>query len=75
MLDYLIKGGTIVDGTGAARYKGDVGVRDGRIVPVGTVNESAKETIDATGMVVSPGFVDIHTRGCLVDAARLEFLD
>jgi len=61
MLDYVIKSGTIVDGTGAARYQGDVGVRDGRIVAVGKVDEPAKETIDATGLVVSPGFVDIHT--------------
>ena len=61
MLDYLIKGGTIVDGTGAARYQGDVGVRNGRIAAVGKVDETARATIDAGGLVVAPGFVDIHT--------------
>lgn len=61
MLDYLIQGGTIVDGTGAARYKGDVGIKDGRITAIGAVNKAAKETIDATGKIVSPGFVDCHT--------------
>lgn len=61
MLDYLIKGGTIVDGTGAARYRGDVGIKDGRITAVGNVDQAAKETIDASGLVVAPGFVDIHT--------------
>ena len=61
MLDYLIKGGTIVDGTGAARYQGDVGVKDGRIAAVGKVDQAARETIDASGLVVAPGFVDIHT--------------
>ena len=62
MLDYLIRGGTLVDGTGAPGVKGDLGVRDGRIVAVGgTIAEDAAETLEADGLVVSPGFVDVHT--------------
>ncbi|HUO48479.1 MAG TPA: amidohydrolase family protein, partial [Acidimicrobiales bacterium] len=61
MLDYVIKGGTVVDGTGAPARTADVGVRDGRIVAVGQVDEAARETIDADGLLVTPGFVDPHT--------------
>ncbi|WP_409435758.1 N-acyl-D-amino-acid deacylase family protein [Mycobacterium sp. SMC-14] len=69
MYDLTITGGTVVDGTGEQRYLADVGVRDGRIVAVqrrtGTddpgLTGAAAETIDATGKVVAPGFVDIHT--------------
>ncbi|HVT76216.1 MAG TPA: amidohydrolase family protein [Acidimicrobiales bacterium] len=61
MLDYLVRGATIVDGSGAPGYVGDVGVRDGRIVAVGAVDEDAHTVLDADGFVVTPGFVDPHT--------------
>ena len=61
MLDVLIKGGTVVDGTGASPTVADVGVRDGCIVDVGAITEEATRTIDATGLLVTPGWVDIHT--------------
>src|ERR1700752_3685501 len=61
MLDLKIVGGTIVDGSGSPGFKGDIGVKDGRIVAVGKVTEDAKETVDAKGRVVAPGFIDVHT--------------
>ena len=61
MLDVIIKGGTVVDGSGAPRREADVGIRDGRIAAIGTIDELARETIDATGKIVAPGFIDIHT--------------
>ena len=61
MLDVVIRGGSIVDGTGAPPRTGDVGVRDGRIVAVGEVDEAAAREVDADGCLVTPGFVDVHT--------------
>jgi N-acyl-D-amino-acid deacylase len=60
-VDILIKGGTIYDGSDAKPYVGDIAISGDRIVFVGPkASMSAKRTIDATGMVVSPGFVDGH---------------
>jgi N-acyl-D-amino-acid deacylase len=59
--DLKLAGGTIVDGTKASRYVGDVGIKDGKVVALGAAPEEATRTIDATGRIVAPGFVDIHT--------------
>ena len=68
MFDLKITGGTVVDGTGGDRFQADVGIKDGRIVEIhrrgngdAPLEGNATETIDATGKLVAPGFVDIHT--------------
>jgi N-acyl-D-amino-acid deacylase len=59
--DLVIRGGTVVDGTGGEPFDADVAVKDGRIVEVGKVADAGAEEIDAKGHLVTPGFIDIHT--------------
>src|SRR4051794_8005335 len=60
--DVVIAGGTLIDGTGKPGLRADVAVKDGRVVRIGSVPRGqAAETIDAHGLVVAPGFVDVHT--------------
>jgi N-acyl-D-amino-acid deacylase len=59
--DIVIRNGSIVDGTGAAPFIGDIAVQDGRIAAVGRVDGAGRREIDAQGMLVTPGFIDLHT--------------
>ncbi|MBC8188411.1 MAG: amidohydrolase family protein, partial [Proteobacteria bacterium] len=61
MLDLIIRGGTIIDGTGAPCFEADVSIHDGVIVAIGETNESARREVDARGLLVTPGWVDVHT--------------
>ena len=61
MLDVVIKGGRVVDGTGAPARTADVAIEAGRIAAIGRVDDAAARTIDADGLIVAPGFVDVHT--------------
>ncbi len=59
--DLVVKNGLIIDGSGGARYPGDIGVKDGKIATIGRINAPADNVMDAEGHVVTPGFVDGHT--------------
>jgi N-acyl-D-aspartate/D-glutamate deacylase len=59
--DLVIRGGEVVDGTGAAPFRADVAIDGGRITAIGDVTGAGREEIDATGLVVTPGWVDVHT--------------
>ncbi|HYD48448.1 MAG TPA: amidohydrolase family protein [Terriglobales bacterium] len=61
MLDIVIRGATVVDGSGAPRRQADVGIRGDEIVETGAIEDSAAQTIDAGGLVLAPGFIDPHT--------------
>ena len=60
--DTVIKGGTIVDGTKVPRYQADLGIKDGKVAEIGKISSSdAKKEVDASGHIVAPGFIDLHT--------------
>src|SRR5437764_353002 len=59
--DIVIRGGTIVDGSGGPQYRSDLAIQDGKIAAFGRIREPAREVIDANGLVVAPGFIDGHT--------------
>src|SRR5262249_50589981 len=60
-LDLVVRGGTVIDGSGGDALVADVGIRAGRVVEVGTVAGRGHRELDARGRLVTPGFVDIHT--------------
>lgn len=72
--DLVVTGGRVIDGTGAPARRADVAISGGRIAAIGAISrDAARETIDATGLVVAPGFIDVHTHADdLVDAPRAE---
>ena len=61
MYDLLFKNGSVIDGTGSPAYAADVAVKDGEIAAIGSLEGESAKTIDAAGLVVSPGFIDLHT--------------
>jgi N-acyl-D-amino-acid deacylase len=65
MYDLLITNGLIIDGTGSAPYQADVAVSQGNIVAIGSLPDTAQHSLDAAGLVVSPGFIDLHTHSDL----------
>ena len=61
MYDLIIRGGTVVDGTGGAPFAADIAVRDGKIVALGEDLGDAAQVVEANGLTITPGFVDVHT--------------
>src|SRR5215831_17062460 len=59
--DVVIRHGRVVDGSGNPAFFGDVAVKDGRIASIGRVSGDAKSEIDAKGLIIAPGFIDVHT--------------
>jgi N-acyl-D-amino-acid deacylase len=72
--DVLIRGGRVIDGTGAPARMADIAIKDGRVVAVGRLSQTdARETVEAMGLVVAPGFIDVHTHADdLADHSRAE---
>src|SRR5262245_7022186 len=73
--DFIIRNGTVIDGSGKPGLAADVGIQDDRIVAVGPVSGDATQTIDATGCVVAPGFIDVHSHDdfALLDRPLCDF--
>ncbi len=61
MLDLLIRNASVIDGTGSDAFVASVGIKDGRIVSIDNLNREALRVIDATGLTLTPGFVDSHS--------------
>src|SRR5579863_7552495 len=61
MYDRIIRGGTVIDGSGARRFTADIAIADGKIAEIGKVSAPAREELDADGAIVTPGFVEVHT--------------
>ena len=70
LFDIVIKGAEIFDGTGNPSFNADIGISEGKIIRIGEINEKGNKTIDAKGLVVSPGFIDMHNHA---DHAILAF--
>ena len=66
MLDYQIRNGLVVDGSGSEIFKADVGIQSGKITHIGKNLPDAKEVVDARGKLVTPGFIDIHAHSELI---------
>ncbi|OGD57521.1 hypothetical protein A3K78_03835 [Candidatus Bathyarchaeota archaeon RBG_13_52_12] len=74
MYDLIIKGGKIIDGSGNSWYPGDVAIKKGTIYAVGKVKKNAHETLDVSGLIVTPGFIDAHSHSDLVLISEPESL-
>ena len=61
MLDLVLRGGRVCDGSGGSAHDADVGIEAGRIVAIGRLDGAARRTLDVRGLIVAPGFVDVHT--------------
>ena len=59
--DLVIRNGTVADGTGAPLRDADIAIQDGRVAAVGTISDTGADEIDAKSLLITPGFVDIHT--------------
>ncbi len=59
--DILIKGGTVIDGTGKTRFIADIAIKDGKIVEIGKISSPAAAVVNADGLAIAPGFIDPHT--------------